>query len=295
MPAKPLTDEQKQDAARLKAIFENRKREDPSLTQEALAYLCDWKTQGAVSQYMLGRVPLNLPALLKFSKALEVHPREISPKLSQQVADFVIQQKDGTVLVGQVKHYGGSPADAEAQIKEFAKGFDPSKYNVTLYTGEDRRHGDRRHQLTPPPGTFPVPIDKYKFPPVIGKGIGGPTDRDYGDADYPVGASDQYAEVPTADPNAFITPIDEDSMYPKYPKGDYALVEPNAQIDLEDDVLVKTKDDGPMLKRLLSRRGGLIRLGSYNRPEVISLPEEDVQWMYYVAFPVPAKKIKTRI
>jgi phage repressor protein C with HTH and peptisase S24 domain len=269
MAAKPLTDEQKEDAARLKAIFEQRKQENPSLTQEALAFLCEWKTQGAVSQYMLGRVPLNLAALLKFSKALSVHPREISPKLSQQVADFVLANQDGQVAV----------------ISESKP-----------YPAEDRRSGgDRRYQVEESLTAYGVPLNKYRFPPVIGKGIGGPTDRDYTDGDYPVGASDRYAEVPTADPNAFITPIDEDSMYPKYPKGDFALVEPNTTIDLEDDVLVKTKDDGPILKRLLSRRGGVIRLGSYNRQDVISIPEEDVKWMYYVAFPVPAKKIKTRI
>jgi hypothetical protein len=267
MPAKELTPEQKADAARLKAIYENRKHDDPSLTQEALAHMCDWKTQGAVSQYMLGRVPLNLPALIKFSKALEVPAANISPSLAGQIADFVFYNKDGTTTIIELKQY----------------------------PGDERRKGDRRHPVERPADAYNVPMNRYRFPPVIGKGIGGRTDRDYGDADYPAGASDQFAEVPTADPNAFITPIFEDSMYPKFSKGDYALVEPNTPVDLEDDVLVKSTAEGPVLKRLLSRRGGMIRLGSYNRQDVITIPEEEIVWMYYVAFPVPAKKIKNRI
>lgn len=85
MPAKPLTDEQKRDAARLKAIFEQRKRDDPSLTQEKLAFLCEWKTQGAVNQYLLGKIPLNMAALVKFSRVLEVSPGEISPTLAGEM------------------------------------------------------------------------------------------------------------------------------------------------------------------------------------------------------------------
>jgi transcriptional regulator with XRE-family HTH domain len=83
MPAKPLTEEQKEDAQRLRAAFEMRKRENPSLTQEGLAHLCDWKTQGAVNQYLLGKIPLNLAALVKFARALDVPPEEISPRLAE--------------------------------------------------------------------------------------------------------------------------------------------------------------------------------------------------------------------
>lgn len=85
MPAQPLNDEQKADAQRLKAIFLREKNLHPEMTQATLAEYCGWNTQATVSQYMNGKIPLNLPALCKFSEALEVAPEEISPSLASQM------------------------------------------------------------------------------------------------------------------------------------------------------------------------------------------------------------------
>jgi transcriptional regulator with XRE-family HTH domain len=158
-------------------------------------------------------------------------------------------------------------------------------------------HGERRsspREFELPSGAFWVSPDKRRSVGAFGKGRGGMTDRDYSDSDFPTGESDKYAEVGTSDPNAFLTLVDDHSMYPKYTHSDYALVEPNTEIELEDDVLVKFKTFGPILKRLLSRKGGVVRLGSYNNTEVVIQPVEDIVWMYYVAHPVPAKRIKSR-
>lgn len=87
MPAKPLTEEQLADAARLRTAFKARQDVDPSLTQEGLAHICGWKTQGTVNQYLNGKIPLNMQALLKFSKALAVEPEDISPSISAQFRD----------------------------------------------------------------------------------------------------------------------------------------------------------------------------------------------------------------
>ena len=84
MPAKPLTQEQLDDAARLKAIFERIKESNPSVTQESVAAACGWKTQGTVSQYVNGKIPLNLSALFKFCEVFGVQPEEISPSLARQ-------------------------------------------------------------------------------------------------------------------------------------------------------------------------------------------------------------------
>lgn len=85
MASKKLTNEQMQDAARLKKIFEDRKAIDKSMTQESLAAACGWKTQSAVQQYVNGMVPLNLDALIKFSLALEVPVTDISPSLGSRI------------------------------------------------------------------------------------------------------------------------------------------------------------------------------------------------------------------
>lgn len=82
MPARPLTEAQLEAARRLRDAYALAKQTSPSLTQEAIAHACGWKTQGAVSQYMLGKIPLNLSALLKLSAALGVAPGDIYPELA---------------------------------------------------------------------------------------------------------------------------------------------------------------------------------------------------------------------
>lgn len=126
---------------------------------------------------------------------------------------------------------------------------------------------------------------------VIGNGQGGLPDRLWTDGDYPVGASDKYAEEQTDDAHAFIVKVHGDSMSPRYMPGEYVLVEPSVPPDLEDDVLVRLATGETMIKRLLSRRGG-IKLGSWNSPEIMSFDERDVSWMYYISNRVPSHKIK---
>jgi phage repressor protein C with HTH and peptisase S24 domain len=129
---------------------------------------------------------------------------------------------------------------------------------------------------------------------VIGKGQGGLPERIWTDGDFPVGASNEFAEVASADQHAFLVPVVGDSMAPRYLPGEYALVEPGTEPDLEDDVLVRLVTGETMLKRLLSRRAGHLRFGSWNDPVVHTYPQEQVVWYYYVAHGVPARKIKSR-
>lgn len=126
---------------------------------------------------------------------------------------------------------------------------------------------------------------------VIGDTQGGLPDRVWTDGDFPVGASDEYAEVSTDDNHAFVVRVRGDSMIPRYQPGEFALVEPGTTPEIEDDVLVRLVSGETMLKRLLSRRGG-VRLGSYNSAEVLTYPNEEIAWMYYVSHPIPARKIK---
>ncbi|WP_432777602.1 helix-turn-helix transcriptional regulator [Pseudomonas fortuita] len=74
-----------EEAKALKAIYRERKRENPSLTQDHIADLCDWSGQSVVSQYLNGKIPLNLPALLKFAKVLDFKLSDVSPRLSDQL------------------------------------------------------------------------------------------------------------------------------------------------------------------------------------------------------------------
>lgn len=130
---------------------------------------------------------------------------------------------------------------------------------------------------------------------VVGKGSGGlMPERLWTDGDHPVGVTDEYAEVSSSDPHAFLFEVIGSSMYPKFENKNFALVEPGTHIDIEDCVLVRLKDGQTLLKRLLSRRNGIV-LGSYNEIELLEYQEDDISWMYYVAHEVPRKKIKSRL
>lgn len=135
---------------------------------------------------------------------------------------------------------------------------------------------------------------KVRDVPVVGKGSGGlMPERLWTDGDYPTGATGECSEIATADPHAFLIAVDGPSMIPRYNPGEFALVEPGTAPDLEDDVLVRLRSGQTMIKRLLSKRAGW-RFGSYNNSEVLHYGVEDVTWVYYVAHPVPRRKIKNR-
>lgn len=144
-----------------------------------------------------------------------------------------------------------------------------------------------------PEGAVPVDPSKFRRIWVVGKGAGGLPERVWTDGDYPVGVTEQYGEVLSADPQAFLTEVVEDSMIPVFNPRNFVLVEPNTVVDLEDRVLVRLKSGATLIKRLLSRSNGCT-LGSYNDPKLLHFDSDEITWMYYIAFEVPRKKIKSR-
>lgn len=143
-----------------------------------------------------------------------------------------------------------------------------------------------------PPGS--IEVNPLSFRPVwvVGKGAGGLAERIWTDGDHPVGATDQYGLVSSTDPHAFLVEVSEESMVPVYTPGNFALVEPGTEPEIEDDVLVRLVSGQTMIKRLLSRRGAY-RFGSYNSTVTLHYRFEDVDWVYYIAHPVPRRKIKS--
>ncbi|KWK79405.1 hypothetical protein WM16_07630 [Burkholderia ubonensis] len=142
---------------------------------------------------------------------------------------------------------------------------------------------------------YPINTKNFRCVFVVGRAQGGLPERIWTDGDYPVGATDEYAEIATADPHAFLSPVVGTSMAPRFNPGEFALVEPSTDPEIEDDVLVRLATGETMLKRLLSRRDGLIRLGSYSEHATYTYRPEEITWMYYVAHQVPARKIKIRM
>lgn len=80
--SKPLTQEQAEDSRRLKALWEEKK----PMTQEAFAEAYGLGTQGNVTQYLNGHIPLNLEAAIRFAGGLSVPVETISPRLAKVLA-----------------------------------------------------------------------------------------------------------------------------------------------------------------------------------------------------------------
>lgn len=79
-----ISDEDRRRARALKRIWDLRKSEwaqsGHKLTQALAADKFGWSEQSAVSQYLLGKVSLNLPAALKFSRLLDFPVEYLNPE-----------------------------------------------------------------------------------------------------------------------------------------------------------------------------------------------------------------------
>jgi len=93
MSRRPLTEEEKADADRLKDAWLKFKAKH-RISQEEMAHRCGWKAQGAFSQYVLGRIPLNMEALVRMSAVMGIDPATISPRLFTVEGMNVIRLED---------------------------------------------------------------------------------------------------------------------------------------------------------------------------------------------------------
>jgi transcriptional regulator with XRE-family HTH domain len=81
MSRKTLSPDRVHDSERLIEIW-NEKKSELGLSQAKVAELFGIKNQTAISQYLNGRIPLNMEAAIKFAKVLEVPVAEISPSFA---------------------------------------------------------------------------------------------------------------------------------------------------------------------------------------------------------------------
>ncbi|WP_131667416.1 LexA family protein [Psychrobacter pygoscelis] len=120
MTKRNITPEQKQDAARLKAIYESTKNEYKAqgkpLSQEIIAHHFNW-TQGAVGHYLNGKIALNLDAAIKFAEFFDVPVADFSPSLARQLGG------DNFDVVG-VSNFKKAPILNYVQAGNFREYFD---------------------------------------------------------------------------------------------------------------------------------------------------------------------------
>jgi DNA-binding XRE family transcriptional regulator len=79
-----LTQSELEDTTRLRKIWDE-KKDSLSLSQQDVADAFGIANQTAISQYLNGKIPLNLEAAIKFAKILEVSIKQISPRHAQWV------------------------------------------------------------------------------------------------------------------------------------------------------------------------------------------------------------------
>lgn len=84
MPKRELTVEEKEECARLKALWESWKARTRQ-TQEFAADYLGFRTQGAVSQYLNGKIALNLPISIKWAQLLGCQVADFSQRLAAQL------------------------------------------------------------------------------------------------------------------------------------------------------------------------------------------------------------------
>ncbi|MFY3134240.1 XRE family transcriptional regulator [Achromobacter ruhlandii] len=89
MPAQPLTPSQLADSARLRSLYEQwkvrRRAKRESASQETVAALLGFNSQSSVSQYVNGKIPLNINALVKFATLFGCAPEDISMDLAKEI------------------------------------------------------------------------------------------------------------------------------------------------------------------------------------------------------------------
>lgn len=112
-----LTAEETADAKRLREVW-SRKKEELKLTQEKVGAELGWKTQSTVSQYLNGKIALNLNALVKLSEILEVAPEQISPRIARKLSGIQHLRNDYDVpLFSGLEYVTDDEMDSYARLK----------------------------------------------------------------------------------------------------------------------------------------------------------------------------------
>jgi len=199
------------------------------------------------------------------------------------MADKKIKQDDlipvfNVTTRGAVGHYlSGRRQPSGEQLKSLA-----DKLGLSI---DDLLAGGiiKSQQIGESNGHYTSELGIFSRIPVVGTAQLGDNGHWY-ELDYPVGYGDGAISYPTKDKNAYAIRCVGDSMRPRIKNGEFVIVEPNAEPQPGDEVLVKAKDGRVMVKTLLYKREGRIYLQSINESHPsISIQEQDIEKMHYIA------------
>ncbi|WP_130947123.1 LexA family protein [Klebsiella pneumoniae] len=122
-PKKNLTTEQLADAARLKALYESKKKA-LGITQYSIADELGI-TQGAVGHYLNGRNALNLTVAAAFAKILQVSIADFSPSIDEEAQKILANETSNVKLVGPYKQGKEYPLISWVQAGAWAEAIEP--------------------------------------------------------------------------------------------------------------------------------------------------------------------------
>lgn len=233
---------------------------------------------------------------------MDIHQRIKALRLKKKLSQTALGELVGVSYQAVQQWERGKTAPDRKLTEEVAKALNTTPEYLQFGTLPEQT-GEHTNEVAPEKTTavsplrYPVATKNYRRVFVVGRGQGGLAERLWTDGDYPVGATDEYAELATTDTHAFLTPVVGTSMVPKFNPGDFVFVEPGTVPEPGDDVLVRLVSGETLIKKLTSTRGGVMELYSYNEREQgpMFFKAEDISWMYYIAHYVQARKIKTRM
>ncbi len=82
----------------------------------------------------------------------------------------------------------------------------------------------------------------------------------------------------------YVAPCGDASMEPRIRCGELVLVEPARGVVPGDEVLVELVDGKTIVRELLCREDGRVRLGSVNRIfPILTLDEQEIHAMHYIS------------
>lgn len=234
---------------------------------------------------------------------MDIHKRIKALRLEKKLTQTALGALVGVKYQAVQQWESGKTAPDRKLTEEVAKALNTTPEYLLFGTSSDQTEeqtdpvGAQEKSSSLLPLRYSVGTKNFRRVYVLGRGQGGLPERIWTDGDYPVGATDEYAELATTDPHAFLTPVIGTSMVPKFVPGDFVFVEPSSPPEPGDDVLVRLTTGETLIKILHSIRGGVMQLNSYNALEQgpMFFKAEEISWIYYIAHYVQARKIKTRM
>lgn len=240
MPAQPLTDEQKADAARLRALFkkwqaDRKDKRLPASQAEAAHLLGLGFGQSAFSQYLRGDIPLNVRVVAAFVVLLRCLPEEISPVLAAELQSLAAADKHISVSSDSAKKIHKSGLFSDSNVKP--------AHNTDV---EPRERFDKN--------VTPAPVGERRIPVISFVQAGMMTE-----AVDPYSLGQGFETILTdldVSEQTFALIIEGDSMTPEFNPQDKVIIDPGIEPRPGDFVVAKNTEEEATFKKYRPRGTG---------------------------------------